>query len=220
MGSFSWCYCDTGKIKTDADGYPKPKRGQRLVGYSHAHPASVLFPAEFGGKKAQIDIDMYLDYGRFGREDIYDLVADWNREWAAAHPDHITSQEKKETGWNTKRRERWLLEHPGDTIEEAEQALKSDWPGYHSAPRRISEMSWWPFYSDLALSRKEVVERWKEVTDPEHRRSIEYRSIGIFLAGNDKDNAMLPYPIKIAKNKDSVYEECPPSLGDPYQGFD
>ena len=88
MGCFSWCYCDTGKIRM-SHGEAKPRRDQRLVGYSQDHPASVLFPKEFGGKGAQIDIDVYPDYGHFGGRDIFELVANWNREWVAANPEWV-----------------------------------------------------------------------------------------------------------------------------------
>ena len=49
---------------------------------------------------------------------------------------------------------------------------------------------------------------------------LEYRWIGIELACQDEDNLALPYPIKIARHKESIYEECPASFGDPYQGFE
>ena len=81
----------------------------------------------------------------------------------------------------------------------------------------MSDMPWWPYYSDLNLSREEIVERWKESTG---RKYVEYRDIGIAIACYDADNAALPYPIKIARHKESVYENCPPSDSDPYQGFD
>ena len=189
MGSFSWCYCDTGKIRRDKYVCPAPKRDQRLVGYSKDHPASVLFPKEFGGKGAQIDVDMYMDYGRFNSADIYDLVADWNRGWIAAHPEYIGPHEAK-------------------------HALRD--PEHHQA-KRMNEMSWWAFYSDLSLSREDVVRKWREATGA---ACVEYRQIGIDIAHHDEDNAALMYPIKIARNKESVYEDCPPSLNDPYQGFD
>ena len=188
MGSFSWLYCDQGKIKTDYSGYPYPRKGQRLISYSRACPASVLFPKEFGGKRAQIDVDRYDDYGQFGGEDIYCLVADWNRKWLSEHPEY---------------------KRPSDL------AYERCYPG-HSA-KKISEYPWWPFYSDLSLSRKDVVRKWRE-SAPDGS-CVEYRLIGINIACRDGDNAALPYPIKIAKNPNSVYEECPASYRDPYQGF-
>ena len=96
MGSFSWCYCDMGDIeKREYDTYTElfPTKEQRLITGRKDYPASVLFPEEFGGKIAQIDVPEYEDYGNFtygGKTyDIYELVADWNREWIANHPDWI-----------------------------------------------------------------------------------------------------------------------------------
>lgn len=185
MGSFSWLYCDQGEIRKDKDGCLIPKRGQQLASYRKSCPASVLFPKEFGGKEAQIYVDTYGDYGMFGLEDIYCLVADWNREWISKHPDY-------KTPYSVKREEAY--------------------PEYRA--KKMSENSWWPFYSDLSLSREEVVRRWEEACG--HR--CEYRTIGIDIACYDEDNAALPYPIKIAKDPRSVYEDCPPSYSDPYQG--
>lgn len=45
------------------------------------------------------------------------------------------------------------------------------------------------------------------------------RCIGIQLACYDEDNARLPYPIKIAGNAKSIYEDCEPSKSDPNQGM-
>lgn len=178
MGSFSWCFCDRGTIKKKY-GELRPKRNQRLI---WNHPGSVLFPKEFGGKDVQIDVDAYEDYGRFHGVDIYDLVADWNREWIAAHPD-------------------WVL---------PSEASRKD-------SKTISAKVWYPFYADLSLTREEVVRKWSDLDKP-GLFPPEYRGIGITIACYDEDNAALPYPIKIAANPASVYEECPPSLGDPYQG--
>jgi len=44
------------------------------------------------------------------------------------------------------------------------------------------------------------------------------RTVGILLVCYDEENAKLTYPIKIAIDKDAVYEECGPSLSDPLQG--
>lgn len=46
----------------------------------------------------------------------------------------------------------------------------------------------------------------------------ELRNIGISLAGNDRKNAGLTYPIKLAEHP-IAYEEAPPSKICPHQGF-
>lgn len=186
MGSFSWCYCDTGAIRIDRDGCPVPKRSQRLL---YRQPAYVLIPKEFGG--GHIFEASYPDYGRFGGIDIYDLVADWNRAWIASHPE-----------WK----------RPYDVLYE------SRYPEDPAKP--ISAMSWYPFFSDLSLSRKEVVERWRDSRPLDSNYWLEYREIGIAIACQDEDNEALPFPIKVARFKESVYENYPASYGDPGQGCD
>lgn len=164
----------------------RPKREQRMI---YMHPGSVLFPKEFGGKDAQIDVDHYEDYGRFKGKDIYGLVADWNRKWLSEHPEWVKPSE---------------IRHEDDCGE----------------ARPIGEKPWYPFYADLSLSPMEVSRKWKESKNDNGYYFAEYRSIGIDIACYDDDNAALQYPIKIARHKVSVYEECPPSLSDPYQGFE
>ena len=191
MGSFSWIYCDMGEI-TDRK---KIRKKQRMI---IGHPGSVLFPEEFGGKDSQIDVTRYADYGRFFDRkthktiDIYELVADWNRRYLAEHPEHILP---KRVGRN--------------------------------GSGRVDEFVWYPFYTDLSLTKEEVCKKWLEAMnagktgdDRCPRCWTEYRNIGINIACYNEDNASLKYPVKIARNPESVYEECPPSLNDPWQGFD
>ena len=181
MGSFSWCYCDMGKIRQEEGIWgmeTKPTRKQRLVAYSHSHPASVLFPEEFGGESARINVESYLDYGMFAGKDIYDLVAEWNRRWLSENPD-------------------WV--RPSDTEQ-----------------RPIHERPWYKYYADLTLTREEVIEKWQQ-ENPDRR--VEWRYVGIDIACYNEDNAVLKYPIKIARKRSSRYETCPASIRDPYQGF-
>lgn len=62
MGQFSWLDCITGEQIID---------NKRKSVY-------VLVPKEFGG--GHIREGIYDGYGRFGGKDIYELVAEWNRE--------------------------------------------------------------------------------------------------------------------------------------------
>lgn len=159
MGQFSWLYCDSGKQMVDG----KVKNSYLLV------------PREFGG--GHIVENCYNGYGRMGGHDVYDLVADWNREWASQNPDYVT--------------------YRGD---------------------KLSDYGWYPFYTDLTLSREEVIEKWKKTGDT--RFWYEWRIIGIDLACYDEDNANLRYPIKIAEDEISIYERCRPSDSDPNQGWE
>ena len=63
MGQFSWLDCVTGEQIID---------NKRKSVY-------VLVPKEFGG--GHIKEGVYDGYGHFGGHDIYELVADWNKEY-------------------------------------------------------------------------------------------------------------------------------------------
>ena len=70
MGQFSWLDCkDNTQILDDV-----------------TRDVFVLVPAEFGG--GHIKETCYDGYGHFGGLDIYDLVAEWNREDIASNPKH------------------------------------------------------------------------------------------------------------------------------------
>ena len=62
MGQFSWLDCVSGKQIVD----------------DKVKDVYVLIPKEFGG--GHIVEHCYDGYGHFGRHDIFDLVADWNRK--------------------------------------------------------------------------------------------------------------------------------------------
>ena len=159
MGQFSWLYCDSGKQMLDG----------------HLKDSYLLVPKEFGG--GRIVEHCYNGYGCMGGHDVYDLVADWNREWVKQNPDYVTYRGQK-----------------------------------------LSEHAWYPFYTDLSLSREEVLEKWKATGDNGHFW-IEWRIIGIGLACYDEDNAAIRYPIKIAEYEWSTYEGSAPSESDPNQGW-
>lgn len=65
MGFFSWLTCDTGR--SICNRYSGRK----------TFPVYVLIPKEFGG--GHIREDDYEGYGEFGGQDIYSLVAYWNK---------------------------------------------------------------------------------------------------------------------------------------------
>lgn len=160
MGQFSWLYCDSGKQMID----------------NKLKDSYLLVPKAFGG--GRIIERCYNGYGRMGGHDVYDLVADWNREWVKQNPDYVT--------------------YRGD---------------------KLSDYAWYPFYTDLSLSREEVLEKW-EGTNDSRLFGYEWRIIGIDLACYDEDNANIKYPIKIAEYDLSTYESCEPSNSDPNQGWE
>ena len=183
MGFFSWTFCDAGPIR-HRDGMLSPTKKQRLMIGSEAY---LLVPERFADPSGPIYEWRYNGYGNFGGHDIYELVADWNREWLSVHPE-------------------WVRQ--SDIAQAKEMPVVAVHP--------VGEMSWFPFFSDLSLSRREVEEKWREAGGS--RWGYEYRLIGIAIACCDEDNAALPFPIKVAGSPDSVYEDCPPSLSDPGQG--
>ena len=71
MGSFSWYASDT----------------HRAIRSENPFPVYALRP-----DGAPFLEESYEGYGVFGGQDIYDLVADWNRKYLAAHPDYMIPQ--------------------------------------------------------------------------------------------------------------------------------
>lgn len=93
---------------------------------------------------------------------------------------------------------------------------------YHG---KVKNMFWYPYYSDLSLSPDEVVQRVRSNvrfsdTMSRYNFDFKYRYIGIDIACYDKQNAALPYPIKITHNWFCSYEQCPYSKTDPLQGWE
>lgn len=77
-GCFSWITCDTRKAV---------KIGRNKSVY-------VLIPEKFGG--GSIREGCYEGYGKFGGHDMYDLVADWNKEYATV--DNLRKPKRSEWG--------------------------------------------------------------------------------------------------------------------------
>ena len=178
MGCFSWTFCDV-SVRHTKDGYPDPTDGQRLC---IGRKGYVLVPKAFGGKT--VSEPCYKGDGYFGGRDIYELCADWNREWLAKNPD-------------------WVL----PSMSEERSGIAKEKP--------VSAEVWYPLFADLSHSPEEV-ERLLKVDRSVPEYMTEYRWIGIWLSSYD--NEWLKYPIKIARNKRSVYEECHASEHDPKQG--
>lgn len=180
MGQFSWLDCITRKQIVDG----RCKKVYALV------------PKVFGG--GHIEEPCYDGYGHFGDKDIYDLVADWNREYLSKHPEHVFPF--------ALHRKVWLAEYQKKCPEYKERVDVT-----------VSEKDWYPLYADLTKSREEVVRFMKENHCSDYP---EWRSIGIAIACYDEDNAALPYPIKITYDSSATYESCGFSLGDPDQGWE
>lgn len=190
MGYFSRITCDTGK----------PIRcGERKEVY-------VLIPKEFGG--GYITEQCYNGYGEYGGKDIYELVAEWNRSFLSE--ELLQKEPKLEDFGGLCFFEKTALRKEGLSEEEIEKKDAAERERFYRAAleRRAFAISRLNDYrnglKDKSM-RKKYGPDWK-------------REIGIDIACYDEQNAALPYPIKIAGSKSSVYEDCPPSNNDPNQG--
>lgn len=180
MGQFSWLDCVTRKpIIND----------RRKSVY-------VLVPKDFGG--GHIREGVYNGYGDFGGHDIYDLVADWNKESAtianiAMCPEYSLKNMAIGVALSTNKEEYEYWENDGIN------QLKR----FFMLCKRM--IDWQSGMSDEEMNEKYGSD-WK-------------RLIGIYIACYDEQNEALKYPIKITYDADAVYEECRPSWSDPNQGW-
>ena len=194
MGQFSWIYSDTHKQLLDdiyADTY-------------------LLVPKPFQEKYGKAIYEgCYDGYGNFGRYDVYELVALWNRENLPSETRALRLPKVEEYGglFDSEKEE---LRKKGATEEEIKKA---------DAEKQQE-------YCDKAILRyKKALLRNKDFANnvPDNVMKEKYgrnylREIGIDIACYDEDNAVLKYPIKIT-TKEMEYEEVAPSLSDPNQGW-
>ena len=194
MGQFSWIASDSKRPVLDnvhGDVY-------------------LLIPAKFGGN--YYHTNYYDGYGNIGI-DVYDAVVDWNKDYLA----EIIEKKKKpkledysdKLGWFERER---LEEKLGRklTEEETEEEGKKQQQEYYK--RALSDYEFrllrardYSIYSD---------EHMKQKYGDDYKRTI-----GIDIACYDKDNASLPYPIKIVHKANMSYEQALPSMSDPDQGW-
>lgn len=185
MGCFSWMFCD------------KQNKKPLNIG----DPGNILCP-----DGTLIHTDSYDGYGCFGPKDdvdVYDLVADWNRQYLIEHPDFEIPQHGRR--WDEKLR---------------------DW--VYDPPKTVSDFEWWVPYSDPRMSHKDIETYMKETKGTKY---WEYRWIGIAIACYENQNEALPFPIKIVSDSfvkraaidgnatEEDYKRLIPSIGDPNQGF-
>ena len=170
MGCYSWKFGNT-------------KNRSRLV---CGNAAYLLIPEKFGG--GHYFEPHYDGYGQFAGKDVFELIADWNREVLSEYPG-------------------WLLEGNVD-----EQRMDPK----HILPVTVSGFSWYKDYADLLLSREQVVENNQD-NEMFKAFGFEWRSIGIELTTLDRNNDSLPFPIKVS-SVPMPYEACRASHMDPRQG--
>lgn len=177
MGSFSWLFADKENKKPLEIG---------MTGY-------LICPNNKAVKTPDGGYDGYGCFGEHEKEeiDVYEAVANWNREILSKQPD------------------RKIPQH-GRVFNEQTQSYEDE------APRALSSYAWWKYYSDLELMPSEISARMRA----DGYKFFDYRYIGIALSCYDDQNAALPYPIKIASTGfGMLYEQLPPSKLDPDQGF-
>lgn len=168
MGSFSWYASDTKRAIRSHNCFSV---------YALQPEGEPLLEREYDG------------YGEFGGQDIYDLVADWNRKY--------------------------LAEHPGFLIVQHGRVWSEEKGSYFPVgPKRVDEFDWYPLYADLSKSREEIEREQREAG----KVFWEYRHIGIEIACYDDQNMNLPYPIKLVE-KPVPYSAAAASKSDPGQGF-
>ena len=194
MGQFSWIYSDTNKQVVDnkcADTYllvPKP------------------FQEKYG--KA-IHESCYDGYGRFGKYDVYELIAEWNREFLSE--DMLRDKPK--------------LENYGGLYSFELDDLRKQGLSEKEVEKKDLEKK--QYYYNLALKRYET--SIQRLTDYRNGMSDEAmkekygcdwkRIIGIDIACYDEQNKSIPYPIKIT-TKEMNYDSVEPSMSDPNQGWE
>ncbi len=109
MGCFSWMYANY-------DNKRRLRMGKQ--GYLYCPDGTVLREPCYDGD------------GRFAGQDVYDLVADWNRKYLAAHPDFIIAQYGSRRG--------------------------DDGEFYKIPDMKVSDFPWYVAYADLSKTRDEV----------------------------------------------------------------
>ncbi len=189
MGFYSWMdCCDTKKnIKTTLK------------------TCYVLVPEEFTDVLGDcIKETFYNGYGCFGGYDIFELIAEWNK-------DSLSEELLKEAP---------KLDNFGGFYEFEKEEFRKE--GKSEAEIEAMELAKKQEYFDMALARRaRLINAMKDYKTGMYSDDLELkygedwkREIGIHIEESEK----LPYPIKITYNEDAIYEMCPRSERDPDQG--
>lgn len=193
MGQFSWIYSDTNKQVLDnkkADTY-------------------LLVPPQFQEKYGKAIYEWCYDgYGNFGGYDVYELIAEWNREYLS---EAMLNEKPK-------------LENYGGIYNFEKEALRKEGVSEEEIDRRDHAQR--REYFERAIKRYnqtiELLNDYKNGMSDEDMtakyNSEWQRYIGIDIACYDEQNARLPFPIKIT-TKELEYNDVAPSLSDPNQGW-
>lgn len=110
MGQFSWLDCRT---------------GQQIVDNKRKN-VYLLVPREFGG--GHIKETCYDGYGHFDNYDVFDLIADWNREFLSENPDFVFPYSKtkvKDKDWYEFYADLTLTRE--EVVEKTKEKIGKDW---------------------------------------------------------------------------------------------
>ncbi len=166
----------------------------------------VLVPEEFTNVLGErIKENFYDCYGHFGGYDIFELIAEWNKEYLS---EDLLEEAPK-------------LEDFGGLYEFEKEDLRKE--GKSEAEIEALELAQKQEYFDRALARRErLINSMRDYKAGMYADDLELkygddwkRTIGIYIEESEK----LPYPIKITYNEDAIYEDCARSERDPDQGY-
>lgn len=193
MGQFSWIYSDTNK----------PVINHKTTDTYLLVPPP--FQKEYGKSICE---SCYDGYGDFGKYDVYDLIAEWNREYLSE--DMLRDKPKLENYGGLYEFEKEDLKNQGlseEEIDQKDKELRREHfeRGMKDYNRNIDMLNDYKNgMSDEDMTNK-YSPNWK-------------RHIGIAIACYDNQNMALPFPIKIT-TKEMEYNNVIPSRSDPNQGF-
>ncbi|MBE6021923.1 MAG: hypothetical protein E7231_01665 [Cellulosilyticum sp.] len=189
MGFFSWIDCCDSKKNTK----------------SALKTCYVLVPEEFTDILGNhIKENFYDGMGHFGGYDIFELIAEWNKQ--------VLSEELLEDAPK--------LEDFGGLYGFEKESLRRE--GKTEAEIEAMDLAQKQEFYDMAIERRErLVNSMRDYKAGMYSDDLELkygddwkREIGNYIAESEK----LPYPIKITYNEDAIYEMCPRSERDPKQG--
>ena len=193
MGQFSWIYADNKKQMIDnrrADSY-------------------LLVPPAFQDKYGKFIYEgCYDGYGRMGGHDVYELVAEWNREFLS--PDMLRPAPLLEEYGGLDKWDRKDLVERGFSEEEINKIDKEKQKEYFNRAMRA-------YNRDIQMLSDYKTGREDKAMARDYGKDWK-RDIGIWIACYDEQNAYLPYPIKIT-SKPMEYDAVGPSKRDPNQGW-
>lgn len=167
MGCFSWMFANW-------DNERRLRNGK--LGYLYCPNGEILKEPRYDG------------YGEFAGQDVYDLVADWNRVF--------------------------LARHPGFMITDQPMVRNEDGTYREGPDKRVDQFPWYAAYADPTKTREEVVAIMKKKTTSFEWRHI---GINIACTDSQNAALPYPIKI-CSSSRCGHYADLPPSQKDPHQG--